>query len=233
MRPTVVAGHGATAPARWRMAGRQTGRWCGRPTACMRRTTTSASRAPSCARYSAMPNATRWSTRSPAACSAACAAQCWNARSRTGKASTRRSASASRTRCAPAPRANLRPAWARAEWGHSSGHDALWWTLAGVPAARSLGVAALERPHRTRIHPLHAFLLAATVPLFLGALLSDAAYTRTQEIQWTNFASWLIAGGLVFAGAALLWAAVDYFRADRGLRRHLYPLVLLAAWVLG
>jgi len=94
-------------------------------------------------------------------------------------------------------------------------------------------VSAIERPHRTRIHPLHAFLLAATVPLFLGALLSDAAYARTQEIQWTNFASWLIAGGLVFAGAALLWAAVDYFRADRGLRRHLYPLVLLAAWVLG
>ena len=58
-------------------------------------------------------------------------------------------------------------------------------------------MSAIERPHRTRIHPLHAFLLAATVPLFLGALLSDAAYARTQEIQWTNFASWLIAGGLV------------------------------------
>ena len=47
------------------------------------------------------------------------------------------------------------------------------------------------------IHPLHAALLAGTVPLFLGALLSDIAYARTYEIQWANFASWLIVGGLV------------------------------------
>ena len=29
-------------------------------------------------------------------------------------------------------------------------------------------------------------LLAGTVPLFLGAALSDAAYARTYEIQWTS-----------------------------------------------
>ena len=48
------------------------------------------------------------------------------------------------------------------------------------------------------IHPFHAVMLAATVPLFLGALLSDWAYWRTYHIQWANFSSWLLAGALVF-----------------------------------
>ena len=34
----------------------------------------------------------------------------------------------------------------------------------------------VERRYSTVIHPLHAVLLAGTVPLFLGAALSDAAY---------------------------------------------------------
>jgi len=65
------------------------------------------------------------------------------------------------------------------------------------------------------IHPVHAFLLAASVPLFLGGLFSDLAYSSSYEIQWTNFASWLIAGALVFAGLALAWAFIDLLRADR------------------
>lgn len=91
--------------------------------------------------------------------------------------------------------------------------------------------------HRTpqdAVHPLHAFLLAGAVPLFLGALLSDIAYAQSYQIQWSNFASWLIAGALVFAGCALLWALIDLFRAGRR-RRHgvLYFVLLLATWVLG
>ena len=84
------------------------------------------------------------------------------------------------------------------------------------------------------LHPVHAIFLASTIPLFLGALLSDWAYAESYQIQWTNFASWLIAGGLVFAGAALLWAIVDLFRAD--VRRHggwLYVGLLAATFVLG
>ena len=84
------------------------------------------------------------------------------------------------------------------------------------------------------LHPLHAVLLAGTVPLFLGALLSDWAYATSYEIQWKNFASWLIVGGLVFGGLALLFALVGWIRAGRsGRRPMLYYLVLLAAWVLG
>lgn len=82
------------------------------------------------------------------------------------------------------------------------------------------------------IHPAHAFLLAAGVPAFLGALLSDWAYRSSYEIQWSNFASWLLVGGLVFSTAALAWALVAFLRG-RGVRhRLLYLLLLLATVVL-
>ncbi|HEX2541432.1 MAG TPA: DUF2231 domain-containing protein [Caldimonas sp.] len=82
---------------------------------------------------------------------------------------------------------------------------------------------------------MHAVLAFSALPLFLGALLSDWAYASSYEVQWTNFASWLIAGGLVFAGLALLWAAVDVLRsrATRRRRSGLYLLLLLASFVLG
>ncbi|MDY7532098.1 DUF2231 domain-containing protein [Pseudomonas sp. Bout1] len=82
--------------------------------------------------------------------------------------------------------------------------------------------------------PLHATLLAGTVPLFLGALLSDIAYTQTYQIQWSNFAAWLIAGALVFCGLAGLFALVNLVRADRKAGRPtLYLLLLLVTWALG
>jgi uncharacterized membrane protein len=86
-----------------------------------------------------------------------------------------------------------------------------------------------------RLHPLHAMLLAFPVALFLGALVSDYAYWRSAEIQWANFSSWLIAGGLLFGGFALLWALVDLVRIGAGNRRPVlvYFGVLAAAWVLG
>lgn len=88
--------------------------------------------------------------------------------------------------------------------------------------------------HGIRPGPLHAILLAGTVPLFLGALLSDIAYYQSHQIQWSNFASWLIAGGEVFCGLALLCALVNLFRAKRKSGPPLmYALLLLATWVLG
>jgi uncharacterized membrane protein len=71
--------------------------------------------------------------------------------------------------------------------------------------------------------------------LFLGGLFSDLAYSSSYEIQWTNFASWLIAGALVFAGLALAWALIDLLRADRAWRGRplVYFFLLLAAWILG
>lgn len=95
-------------------------------------------------------------------------------------------------------------------------------------------MASITAPRRV-IHPVHAIFLASSLPLFLGALLADWAYSSTQTIQWINFAAWLNAGAMVFAGAALLWAAIDFFRADvrRDSRSALYLLVLIATVVLG
>jgi uncharacterized membrane protein len=94
---------------------------------------------------------------------------------------------------------------------------------------------AANRSKPRVIHPVHAVLLAGSLPLFLGALLSDWAYSVSYEVQWTNFASWLIAGGLVFAGGALLWALVDFLRADvaRDRRSTWSLLVLLGTFLLG
>jgi uncharacterized membrane protein len=82
---------------------------------------------------------------------------------------------------------------------------------------------------------MHALFVFSALPLFLGALLSDWAYAATYQVQWTNFASWLIAGGLVFAGFALFWALIDQFRARATRDRHsgLYVAALLASVVLG
>ncbi|HZX16531.1 MAG TPA: DUF2231 domain-containing protein [Pseudomonas sp.] len=94
--------------------------------------------------------------------------------------------------------------------------------------------ATTHPTYRCRPGPLHATLLAGTVPLFLGGLLSDIAYFRSYQIQWSNFASWLIAGALVFCGLALLFALVNLLRArPRSGRPLVYFLLLLATWVLG
>ena len=94
--------------------------------------------------------------------------------------------------------------------------------------------ATVERSYSRTIGSLHAVLLAGTVPLFLGAVLADAAYASTFHIQWLNFASWLIVGGLIFAGLALVLAIIDLFRGDRrGRGIGPYVMVLLATWVVG
>ncbi|MBD3826295.1 DUF2231 domain-containing protein [Stenotrophomonas sp.] len=80
------------------------------------------------------------------------------------------------------------------------------------------------------IHPLHAAVLGGVLPLFLGALLADYAYWSTYEIQWSNFASWLLIGAMVMTSLALLCAVVGL---ARGRRRLGYLLVLVATWIVG
>lgn len=87
---------------------------------------------------------------------------------------------------------------------------------------------------QTPLHPLHAVLLSGTVTLFLAVLLSDLAYSTSYEIQWKNFASWLLVGGLVFGGITLLWAVIEVSRAAlRTAPRITYVSLLLILWVLG
>ncbi|KUM51835.1 DUF2231 domain-containing protein [Rheinheimera sp. EpRS3] len=85
-----------------------------------------------------------------------------------------------------------------------------------------------------RLHSVHGVLLAAAFALFFCGLLSDLAYASSYQIQWVNFASWLITGGLIFGGIILLWAILNLFRSGhKGKYSVIYTLLLLATWVLG
>ena len=88
------------------------------------------------------------------------------------------------------------------------------------------------RPPGT-LHPLHAVFLAGALPLFAGALLSDIAYARTYEIQWNNFASWLIASGLVVLALSLVCALFGLAASRRTRASVLHFVLLLATWVVG
>ena len=89
--------------------------------------------------------------------------------------------------------------------------------------------------HLRPLHPLHAILLAFPFPLSLGALLSDLAYGSSFQVQWINFSSWLIAGGLLVGAFALFWALIGMSRSrsPRHGRQIAYVLTLLVMWVLG
>ena len=85
------------------------------------------------------------------------------------------------------------------------------------------------------MYPLHAILLAFSLPLFLGALLADIAYWFSYHVQWINFSAWLIAGALLVGVFTVLWALVDAVRS-RALERkraRSYFVALLLMWVLG
>lgn len=83
------------------------------------------------------------------------------------------------------------------------------------------------------LHPLNAVLWAGALALFLAALLSDIAYFRSYEIQWNNFSSWLLAGGLVVGAFAFLAAIVELFRNRWRVWPVLaYALLVLATWIL-
>lgn len=95
-------------------------------------------------------------------------------------------------------------------------------------------VVSNEQMHRLRLHPLHGILLAASLTLFFGVLLSDLAYASSYQIQWSNFASWLIVGGLVFNGIAMLWAIANWlFAHDRSRCFCFYLFLLVVTWVMG
>lgn len=84
------------------------------------------------------------------------------------------------------------------------------------------------------LHPLHLILVVGAFPLFLSALLADAAYANSYEIQWTNFASWLVVGALVFSGVALAWALLSLLRPQsRSVAHGCYVGLLALAFVLG
>lgn len=93
-----------------------------------------------------------------------------------------------------------------------------------MPAALSRGVSAA-------LHPLHGILLAFPVALFPGALAADVTYLNSSEMQWSNFAAWLIAGGLVFTGLALAWTLARVILRRAGSRW--LAAIMAALFVVG
>jgi uncharacterized membrane protein len=80
---------------------------------------------------------------------------------------------------------------------------------------------------------VHAVLVAGGLALFLGATISDVAYFRSYHIQWQNFASWLIVGGLTFSGFAMVFAIVDWFDAARRAAGSVfYGILLFVTWLI-
>jgi len=87
-----------------------------------------------------------------------------------------------------------------------------------------------------RPNPLHAIMLAFPVALFCGAVATDIAYLKTEEMQWSNFSAWLITPALVFTGLILAWAIVLLaltFRSGDRLRHSVYAGVLGLLFVVG
>ena len=68
-------------------------------------------------------------------------------------------------------------------------------------------------------HPLHPMLVPFPIAGFLGALVTDIAYARTANVQWSNFSIWLITAGLVLGGFAALTGLIDYL-GDARVRRQ-------------
>ncbi|WP_144982059.1 hypothetical protein [Halomonas sp. C22] len=88
--------------------------------------------------------------------------------------------------------------------------------------------------YRPGLPLFHSVLLVGCLPFFLGATLSNYAYYSSYQVQWTTLAFWLNAGGLLFAGIALLSAMISFFRAQpRSMMLLVYPALLLLTWMLG
>ncbi|RST31471.1 DUF2231 domain-containing protein [Sphingomonas ginkgonis] len=67
------------------------------------------------------------------------------------------------------------------------------------------------RPAAAVSHPLHLVLGSFMFAYFLAALIFDYGYSRSGNIQWTNFASWMIFAGLVSGGLSLVVGIVEWF----------------------
>lgn len=80
---------------------------------------------------------------------------------------------------------------------------------------------------------LQGLILSVPVALFSLGTATDAVYLRTAQMQWSNFSSWAIVGGLVFGGAAFVWSLIDLAWGRRGVSRFLYSGVLGALCLVG
>jgi uncharacterized membrane protein len=85
-------------------------------------------------------------------------------------------------------------------------------------------------------HPFTSTFVSFPTVCFILALLNDIAYWRTANLQWQNFAEWLLFGGLVVGGLVLLVEVVGLlFRSSVRAQGPgwLHAIGLLIVLVLG
>lgn len=63
-------------------------------------------------------------------------------------------------------------------------------------------------------HPIYSMLFPVPVVCFLGVLLSDIAYVKSDGgLIWLSFSSWLLLFGLLFGALAALVLLIDVIRS--------------------
>jgi uncharacterized membrane protein len=68
-------------------------------------------------------------------------------------------------------------------------------------------------PPRALLHP---GFIGVGATLLVAAFVTDVIYYQTSLMQWANFSTWLIAGGLVVALVATLVLVVDFLIGRAG-----------------
>ena len=58
--------------------------------------------------------------------------------------------------------------------------------------------------------PFHPFFIGLGGAWLIAAAFTDAMYSSNSLMQWANFSTWLIAGGLVLALFAVVVLLIDY-----------------------
>lgn len=96
---------------------------------------------------------------------------------------------------------------------------------------------SIARPARTPLgvagHPIYPALLPIPILCFIGALITDIAYSRAPDMMWLDFSSWLLLAGLIAGGVAGVVLIIEMVRAGSGRAGALtaHFVLLLAAWV--
>jgi uncharacterized membrane protein len=70
-------------------------------------------------------------------------------------------------------------------------------------------------------HPIHPMLVPFPIVCFVGTLVTDIAYWRTEQMMWADASAWLLTIGLVMGGLAAIAGLVDFL--GNGLIRAQQP----------
>ena len=79
---------------------------------------------------------------------------------------------------------------------------------------------------------VHPFFIGLGGALLMAALFTDFMYHSNSLIQWSNFSTWLILGGLVLALASVIALAIEVVLGRTGRIRRLDLILLTVAVVV-